>query len=201
MASKKGKYKFETKKVKKEDQPLISQPTTDLKFDSMLKVMEKNMERLFVDDRHVVKEQNEPHIRNPNFRQPKQQGLQPPQILQRWQRNQNKNQNDHVRPPFHENMLDESFPQETGDHINQFGDKESRFFLTKEEHDRFTQDSDESKLKDRLDEYQRGYQNAMVDFQRQMNLRKRAVHISNLPKKNNADQNSTSNSHNTVAKK
>lgn len=54
-------------------------------------------------------------------------------------------------------------------------------FLTKEEHDRFTQDSDEIKLED---EYHRGYQNAMVDFQRQMNLRNRAVQISNLPKKN-----------------
>ena len=36
------------------------------------------------------------------------------------------------------------------------------------------------------DEYCRGYQNAMVDFQRQMKLRNKAVPISNIPKKSNA---------------
>ena len=41
----------------------------------------------------------------------------------------------------------------------------------------------------------------MVDLQRKMNLRNRAVHISNLTKKNNVDQTSTSNSHNTIAEK
>ena len=92
-------------------------------------------------------------------------------------------------------MLHEDFPQQTKDHINQFGDKDSKVFLTKEEHDRRIQDFDERKLED---EYQRGYQNAMVDFQRQMNLRIKAIHISNLPKKNTADQDSTNKSHNTI---
>lgn len=41
----------------------------------------------------------------------------------------------------------------------------------------------------------------MVDFQRQINLRNIVVQISNLPKKNNADQASTSKSHNTVVDK
>lgn len=63
-------------------------------------------------------------------------------------------------------MLVVAFTQQTNDHINRFGDKESRFFLTKEDNDRFTQYFDESKSKDRLNEYQRGYKNAMVDFQR-----------------------------------
>ena len=124
--------------------------------------MEKMMERLIVDDTHVVREQNEPYIRNPKFRQPRNQGLPPPQILQRGKRNQN--QNDQVRPPFQENLLDEAFPQQNEGHINQFGEKESRVFLTKEEHDRFTQDFDENKSEDGLDEYQREYKNAMVDF-------------------------------------
>ena len=35
--------------------------------------------------------------------------------------------------------------------MNQFGDKESKVFLTEEEHDRFTQDDDESNLEDKLD--------------------------------------------------
>ena len=41
----------------------------------------------------------------------------------------------------------------------------------------------------------------MVDFQRQINLRNREVQISNFPKKNIADQDSTSKSHNTTADK
>ena len=55
----------------------------------MLKVMEKMMERLAENDKQVVREQNEPQIRNPNFRQPRQQGLPPPHILQRGKMNQN----------------------------------------------------------------------------------------------------------------
>ena len=74
MASKKGKYRFETKKVKEEVKPSTSKSTVDSKIDSMLKVME----RLDENDRHVVREQNEPQIRNPNFRQPRIQGLPPP---------------------------------------------------------------------------------------------------------------------------
>ena len=41
----------------------------------------------------------------------------------------------------------------------------------------------------------------MVDFQRQMNLRNRAVQISDLPKKNTIGQASTSKTHNTTADK
>ena len=111
------------------------------------------MERLVVDDRHVVREQNEPQIRNTNFRKPRKQGFPPPHILQRGKRNQNRDQNDQVRPPFQGNMLEYCFTQWTDDHINQFGDKESKVFLTKEEHDGFTQDFYENKSKDRLDEY------------------------------------------------
>lgn len=198
LDSKKGKYRFETKKVKEEGQPSTSQSTSDAKIDSMLKVIERMMEIFVENDRQVTREQNEPQTRNPNFRQPRQPGLPPLQILQRGKRNQNQNQIDQVRPPFQENLLDEDFSQQTDDHINQFGDKESKVFLIKEEHDRCTQDSNEIKSQD---EYQRGSQNAMVDFQRKMNLRNRAVQILNLPKKNITDQASTSKSHNTTADK
>ena len=129
----------------------------------MLKVMEKMTERLAENNIQVVREQNEPQIRNPDFRQPRKHGLSPPQILQRGQRNQNQNQIDQVRPHFQENMIDDAFAQQTEDHRNQFGDKGSKVFLTEEEHYKFTQDTDQSNLEDRLDEYQRGYQNAMVD--------------------------------------
>lgn len=80
MASKKGKYKTEVRKGKEEEQPSTSQNSANVKFDSVVKVMEKLVENLPIDDRHVVREQNESQIRNPNSRQPRQQGP-PPQIL------------------------------------------------------------------------------------------------------------------------
>ena len=51
MASKKGKYIFDTKKVKEEDQTSTSQSTADAKIDYMLKVMERMMERLAENNR------------------------------------------------------------------------------------------------------------------------------------------------------
>ena len=54
----------------------------------MLKVMERMIERLAKNDRLVIREQNEPQFRNPNFRQRRQQGLPLGHILQRGQRNQ-----------------------------------------------------------------------------------------------------------------
>ena len=88
MASKKGKYKFDNKKMKEEDQPSTSQLTSDAKIDYVLKVMERMMERFSENDRQVAREQHEPIIRNPKFRNPRQPSLPPPQILPRGQRNQ-----------------------------------------------------------------------------------------------------------------
>ena len=156
------------------------------------------MERFTESDRQVFREQHEPQIRNPNFRKPRKPTLPPPQILPKGQRNQNQNQIDQVIPPFQENLLDDEFAQQIDDHINQFGDKESKVFLTKEEHDRCIQDFEEIKSED---EYCRSYQNAMVDFQREMNLRNRIVRISNIPKKNNTEQASTSNIPNATSNK
>ena len=67
------------------------------------------MDKLYVDERPPSREHNEPHIRNPNFRRP--QGPPAPQILQRGQRNQN----DQVRAPFQENVVDESYIEQPKD--------------------------------------------------------------------------------------
>ena len=98
MASKKGKYKTKARKVKEEQQPSTSQNCIDAKFYSMIKVMQKLMDKLTVNDK--LAQNNEPQIRNPNFNQTRQQGP-PPQILQRGKRNHN----DQVRPPFQENFV------------------------------------------------------------------------------------------------
>ena len=67
MSSKRGKYKYETRKVK--DEP---QSSSDLNFDSIMKVMEKLVDKLSIAYRQAVRDGNEPQIRNPNFRQPRQ---------------------------------------------------------------------------------------------------------------------------------
>ena len=51
MASKKGKYWFDNKKLKEESQPSTSQSSSDAKFDSMLRAMERMMERFLNNDR------------------------------------------------------------------------------------------------------------------------------------------------------
>ena len=55
--------------VKEEEpQASTSQSSSDAKFNMMMKTMEKLMDKLFVDDKNQTKDQNEPQVRNPNFR-------------------------------------------------------------------------------------------------------------------------------------
>ena len=63
MSSKRGKYKSETRRIKYEPQS-----SSDTKFDSMMKVMDKLVDKVSIVDRQVVRDNNEPQIRNPNFR-------------------------------------------------------------------------------------------------------------------------------------
>ena len=99
MSSKKGKYKYEARKVK--DEPKSS---SNPKFDSMMKVMEKLVDKLSIADRQVVRDNNEPQIKNLNFRQPIQQPPQQPQVMQRPQRPTN----DLVRPLFQQNLVEKN---------------------------------------------------------------------------------------------
>lgn len=101
LASNKKKQKGESKRVKEESQASISHSSTDVKMDLIMKSIERLIDRLSIDNRGQTanREHNEPHIKNPNFRQPRQPTSPPPQILQREQRNTN----DQVMPPFHQN--------------------------------------------------------------------------------------------------
>ena len=87
MTSRKMKQKTETRKVKEESQASTSYSSSDAKFDTMMKVIEKLMEIFFVDERPHARGKNESQIKNPKFR--RSRGRPPPQILQRGQRNQN----------------------------------------------------------------------------------------------------------------
>ena len=66
MYSKRGRYKVKEREVKEE--PQTSTSYVDQKFDSLIKVMEKLVDKLSIDNKQAAGV-NEPQIRNPNFRQ------------------------------------------------------------------------------------------------------------------------------------
>ena len=74
MASGKIKQKVETykRKAREENVPSasVAASSNDLKFEMMLKTMEKLMDRMIVDNIPLNIEDNEPQIRNPNFKRP-----------------------------------------------------------------------------------------------------------------------------------
>ena len=84
-------------------------------------------------------------------------------------------------PPFQENLVAEDFIEQPEDHIHHFGNNESKYFLTKDEHDRFIlegkEENNENVVKEESKEYQKAYLNAMMNFQNQHNLRSKNVVI------------------------
>ena len=82
-ASNKTKQRGDSRRVKEEAQASTSQSSIDEKMDLVMKAMERIIDILSLDYRgkNIHRERNEPQIRNPNFRQPRQPTPQPPQIL------------------------------------------------------------------------------------------------------------------------
>ena len=72
MASGKIKQRVETRKVREEHVPSTSvvASSSDMKFEMTMNTMEKLIYRLTMENRAMNREQNEPHIRNPNFIRP-----------------------------------------------------------------------------------------------------------------------------------
>ena len=103
MASGKMKHRDIDRRKKEENSPLASSSTTAIKFEMMLKTMEKLMDRLTMDNRVFNKEQVDPQIRNPNFRRPNP--LVPPPNRQRDMRNPRNQEEQQIRPPFPENYV------------------------------------------------------------------------------------------------
>ena len=117
--------------------PSTSSSTTDIKFEMMLKTMEKLMDRLTMDNRAFNRKQVDPQIRNPNFRRPNPPV--PPQNRQRDQRNPRNQEEQPIHPPFPENYVaDEEDPPENEIHL--FGEQDSEIYLTEEEHNMFEQE-------------------------------------------------------------
>ena len=84
MSSKRGRYKVETREPRKTKEDSQASTSSEPKFDSLMKVMEKLVDRLSIDGKPPARDV--PQIRNPNYRNPRQQEAPPPQILQRGQK-------------------------------------------------------------------------------------------------------------------
>ena len=78
MESGKIKQKMEMRKVREDGSSNSVASSNDVKFEIMLKMIEKLMAKFSVDNGSQHREQNEPQIRNPNFRRPNPS--QPPHI-------------------------------------------------------------------------------------------------------------------------
>ena len=129
-----------------------------------------------------MKNQHEPQVRNPNVR--RQQGPPIPQVMPQEPRNPNEQQ---IRPPFQQNLVDEEFMEEPQEHIHQFGDdpEEPNSFVTKDQHDNFViqeDEGDQEHIRSDLEDPHIAYLNALSEFNRQYELRNRSVGVS-PPKK------------------
>ena len=119
------------------------------------------MERIMVEAKPTNREQNEPQIRNPNFRRPVPLPLQPNRP--RDVRNPRNQEEKPIRPPFPENYVAaEDEAESIEDHIHHFGDLDSKIYLTEEEHDMFVQVDDKT-LTEELEQYHKGYMHAIND--------------------------------------
>ena len=139
----------------------------------MLKTMEQLMYRLMVEAKLVNREQNEPHIRNPNFRRPIPPPLQP--NTQRDVRNPRNQEDQQIIPPFLKNYVaTEDYAESIEDHIHHFGDLDSEIYLTEEEHNMFGQVDDDKYFEQELEQYQNGYMHALDDVKK-IKLRSRDI--------------------------
>ena len=92
------KNRVEEDRRRQENQPSTSAPSSasDVKFEMMMKTMDRLVDRLALDNRPPNREKPKNQVRNPNFRRPP-----PPQ------RNQRNPEDQQIRPPFPENLVDE----------------------------------------------------------------------------------------------
>ena len=90
-----------------------------------------------------------------------------------------RNPNDQkTRPPFPENYVADEYEAESiEDHINHFGDMDSKIYLTEEEHSMFSYEDANNDFEEESEQYQRGYLHAIDDVQRKIKLRNRDVTI------------------------
>ena len=105
------------------------------------------------------------------------------------QGNQGNQGEQQIRPPFQNNYVNEGYDGYFKDKMNCCDDKETKIFLSKEEHDQFVDankiflQDDEERVSVEKEDYQIGLQNAIMQLQRKYNLQNQKV-PTNPPKGN-----------------
>ena len=132
------------------------------------------MEILVVGNRLAITQHQDPQIRNPNFMR-----HQFPQIRKR---NPNENQ---IRPPFQENTMVDDV-EENDDQIHCLDKDEPKFYIRKEDHDQFYAETSDI-CKNDQNNYQKGYQNTIMEFQKQYDLRNIVVVVNKDKNKSQVD--------------
>jgi hypothetical protein len=122
-----GKMNNKDVDKRKNKEEILSPSSSDSKFENIMRTMERLVNRLSLENKQVHVQQQDAQIRNPNSRRPLI-----PQPRQRDQRNHNDQQ---IRPPFQENMLDDEYLPEKENHIHYIDQSQTNCYLTKEEHD------------------------------------------------------------------
>jgi hypothetical protein len=164
----------------------------------MMRNMERMMERMALGNRHNPREHADGPPRNPirptmqqiRQREQRNQGNQGNQATQADQANQANQANEgnqgnqgdqQIRPPFQNNYVNEYYDGYFEDNMNCCDDKETKVFLTKEEHDQFMDASEiflqgeEERVSVEREDYETGLKNAIMQFQRKYNLRNQKI--------------------------
>ena len=114
-----------------------------------------------MDNRPTPIENQEQHNRNQNYRRP----LPPPRI--QWT-----HEDQQIRTPPLDNYVAEEGEEDLMENQNHhFDDIDSKIYLTEEEHNWFAQEDDSHISEIYSEQYQRGYQNAINNFQKKLKLR------------------------------
>ena len=125
------KHRQDTCRGREENQPSTS-TSTDAKFDMVLERMNLMLDRLALDNRQHPREQNDPHIRNPNFRRPPAQQNRP-------RENRNPEENIQViRAAFVENYVEGETEECNQNEILCLNSDEPVAYMTKREYDELT---------------------------------------------------------------
>lgn len=202
LIEKRARLKSE-KRVTYKDETMATTSSSDAKIDNLVRVMERMMEKINLNDRVPPREnQINPQNRNiiPNFRRHHIQ-------------NRPRDNDQQIRPPFQENYVDQEDKRETEmleeNHVNLIGsDSEGDDFLTEEEQGFFSSEQTENNHEDSED-YQLGFENAIMEVHRQYDLRRKRNEETAKNKKTETNFRNTSenlpkksaNSFNTVSKK
>ena len=80
ISSKRGRYKVDTRDQRKLKEEPQASTSVDPKFDSLMKVTEKLVDKLSIRENPPARD-NVPQIRNPNYRVPRQHDPPPPRIV------------------------------------------------------------------------------------------------------------------------